>query len=152
MEIKYKIMRNGAKAPCYATNGAAAADLCAVCEDGGITLAPGERTMIPTGIAIELPDNGYAAYVFARSGIAIKHGIALSNGVGVIDSDYRGEISVGLINQSSEAYTIQNGERIAQIAIMPVIIPSFTLCDELCATPRGNGGFGSTGKTNIIAT
>lgn len=131
--------------PYYATEGAAAMDLCA-CVDEEILLPAGERVVVPTGIAIALPSAGYVALVFARSGLGIRHGIALSNGVGVIDSDYRGEIQVGLINQSHSDYTIRPGERIAQLAVMPVVQAQLEVCGSLDETERGQGGFGSTGK------
>lgn len=143
--VKYKLVDPRAKAPAYATPGAAAADLCAVL-DAPLTLAPLERAMIPTGLAIELPGPDCVALLYARSGLAIKHGLTLPNCVGVIDSDYRGEIKVGLINQSTAPYTIQPGERIAQLCIAPVWQASFTPADALNETERGAGGFGSTGK------
>ncbi len=130
--------------PYYASAGAAAMDLHA-CIDAPVTLKAGERTMIPTGIAIALPDAGYVALVFARSGLGIKKGICLSNGVGVIDSDYRGEIGVGLLNTSAEDYTVTPGERIAQLAVMPVVQAELERVDTLDDTERGAGGFGSTG-------
>ncbi len=100
---------------------------------------------VPTGIAIELPE-GTAGFVFARSGLGIKHGIALANGVGVIDSDYTGEVCVGLINQFDEPYQIQPGERIAQLAVLPILCPVIEAVDTLTQTQRGAGGFGSTGR------
>ena len=134
-----------AKAPAYATPGAAAADLCAVL-DAPLTLQPSQRAMVPTGLAIELPDANCVALLYARSGLAIKHGLTLPNCVGVIDSDYRGEVKVGLINQSAEPYTIQPGERIAQLCIAPVWQAAFVESAQLSDTARGAGGFGSTGK------
>ena len=134
-----------AVAPAYATPGAAAADLCAVL-DAPLTLETGQRAMIPTGLAIELPGPDCVALVYARSGLAVKHGLTLSNCVGVIDSDYRGEVKVGLINQSAEPYTIQPGERIAQLCIAPVWQAAFVESAQLSDTARGAGGFGSTGK------
>ena len=134
-----------AVAPAYATPGAAAADLCAVL-GAPLTLQPGQRAMIPTGLAIELPDANCVALLYARSGLAIKHGLTLPNCVGVIDSDYRGEVKVGLINQSAEPYTIQPGERIAQLCIAPVWQAAFVESAQLSDTARGAGGFGSTGK------
>ena len=116
------------------------------CIDESVTIPSGQRRTIPTGIAIALPDPGYVALVFARSGLGIKHGIAPANCVGVIDSDYRGEIMVGLQNSGSEEYTIHPGDRIAQLAIMPVIQAEIQLTDNLDETVRGTGGFGSTGK------
>ena len=146
MVLKYKKVRPGAALPGRATPGSAAADLRAVCGDEGVTLQPMGRAVIPTGIAVELPGPDYVALVFARSGLAVKHGLALSNGVGVIDSDYRGEIRVGMINQSDKAYTIEPGERIAQLVVMPVLLPEVAETDNLEETERGAGGFGSTGR------
>lgn len=131
--------------PYYATEGAAAMDLHA-CMDEPVTLEPLGRALIPTGLAIALPSAEYVALIFARSGLATKHGIALSNSVGVIDSDYRGEVKVGLINLSNESYTITPGDRIAQLAVMPVAKANTVFVSELPETDRGAGGFGSTGK------
>lgn len=145
MELKIKKMRDNAKVPQRATGGSAGLDLCA-CIDESITLAGGETALVPTGIAIALPSSEYGAFVFPRSGIAIKHGIGLLNSVGVIDSDYRGEIMVGVINQVKESYTIEPGERIAQMVIMPVSTMPVVQVETLDETERGAGGFGSTGK------
>lgn len=145
MNLKIKKVRDNAKIPFRATSGSAGMDLYA-CIDEPITLAGGEKAVIPTGIAIELPNEQLAAFVFARSGLAIKHGIGLLNSVGVIDSDYRGEICVGLINQFKEEYTINPDERIAQLVIMPVSVIEPVEVRELGDTERGEGGFGSTGK------
>lgn len=149
MELKIKALSpkigHDIPAPHFATEGAAAMDLCA-CIDEPITLKPMERRVIPTGIAIALPSADYVALVFARSGLGIKKGITLSNCVGVIDSDYRGEVGVGLINLSDTAYTIEPGDRIAQMSIMPVIQPTLQFVDELDETARGTGGLGSTGR------
>ena len=143
--LKIKKLRENAQIPFRATEGSAGKDLYA-CIDEPITLAGGEKAVIPTGIAIALPSPELGAFVFARSGLAIKHGIGLLNSVGVIDSDYRGEICVGVINQLSEPYTITPGERIAQLVIMPVSLIPVQVCEELDETERGAGGFGSTGK------
>lgn len=143
--VKYKLLDPRAKAPAYATAGAAAADLCALLDEP-LTLAPGQRAMIPTGLAIELPDAQCVALLYARSGLAIKHGLTLPNCVGVIDSDYRGEVRVGLINLGTEPYTVQPGERIAQLCIAPVWQAAFVQANDLSDTDRGAGGFGSTGK------
>lgn len=145
MTLKIKKVREEAQLPINATLGAAGMDLYA-CTREPITLTPGCLTTIPTGIAIELPSAEYAAFVYARSGLGIKHGICLSNGVGVIDSDYRGEICVGLCNVSSTYYVIQPGERIAQMVIQPVAQPEIDETDMLSDTERGIGGLGSTGK------
>lgn len=130
-------------APAYATEGAAAVDLRAAV-DMPVTIAPGERALIPTGLAVAIPQ-GYVGIVAARSGLACKKGIALSNGIGVIDSDYRGEIGVSLHNTSSVPFTVERGERIAQMMFMPVATVSFLPAEELEETARGEGGFGSTG-------
>lgn len=145
INLKIKKMREGAIIPKRATEGSAGMDLCA-CITEPITLEPLGRAVIPSGIAIELPDNGCVAYICARSGLGIKHGITLSNSIGVIDSDYRGEIAVGLVNLSDKAYTLSPGERIAQMIISPVLIPVVQEVDELGDTVRGDGGFGSTGR------
>lgn len=143
--VKYKVLDERAQVPAYATSGAAAADLCAVLDEL-LTLAPQQRALIPTGLAIELPGAHSVALVYARSGLSIKHGICMANGVGVIDSDYRGELKVPMINLGTEAYTIQPGERVAQLCIAPVYTAAFVPAEELGDTQRGAGGFGSTGK------
>lgn len=142
--LKIRKVSENAVIPKRATGGSAGLDLCA-CIDKPITLNGGETALIPTGLAIELPSAEYGAFVFARSGLAIKHGIGLLNSVGVIDSDYRGEIKVGVINQISEPYTIEPGERVAQMVVMPVSMMPVEEVDTLGETDRGAGGFGSTG-------
>lgn len=131
--------------PYYASAGAAAMDLHA-CVDEAVTIAPGGRVFLPSGVAIALPSKDYVALVFDRSSLGVKYGVALSNGVGVIDSDYRGEIGVGLVNLSDTPYTVQPGDRIAQLAVVPVVRANLVPVDELDETERGSGGFGSTGK------
>jgi dUTP pyrophosphatase len=143
--VNYKILDPRAKTPAYATGGAAAADLCAVLDEP-LTLQPMQRALVPTGLAIELPGAHTVALVYARSGLSIKHGLCMANGVGVIDSDYRGELKVPMINLGTEAYTIQPGERVAQLCIAPVYTAAFVPSDVLGDTARGEGGFGSTGK------
>ena len=143
--LKIKKVRENAKLPTRGTVGSAGMDLYA-CIDEPITLNGGDKAVIPTGIAIGLDNPEYAAFIYARSGLAIKHGIGLLNSVGLIDSDYRGEICVGVINQLKEPYTIQPFERIAQMVIQPVALPELVEVDELDNTDRGAGGFGSTGK------
>ena len=149
MELKIKALspKIGGEIPYpyYASDGAAAMDLHA-CLDEPVTIAPGELVSLPTGVAIALPSAGYAALVFARSGLGVKHGIALSNGVGVIDSDYRGEIRVGLTNLSDIPYTVMPGDRVAQLAVVPVVQAALERVGELDGTQRGAGGFGSTGR------
>ena len=130
--------------PFYATAGAAAMDLCA-CVDAPVEVAPRALVSIPTGIAIALPSADYVALVYARSGLGVKHGVAPANCVGVIDSDYRGEIMVGLQNSGKEDYVIQPADRIAQLMVAPVIQAQVELVDQLDETARGAGGFGSTG-------
>lgn len=144
MFIDVKKLNDNAKLPSRATKVSAGADLCACIEDD-VVLMPGDRKLISTGIAIAVPE-GYGGFVFARSGLSSKFGISLANCVGVIDGDYRGEVKVSVINHSAEPYTIKNGERIAQLVIMPVDLCEYGFCDELDETERGTGGFGSTGK------
>ena len=131
------------KRPRRATAGSAGYDLCA-CMDAPQTIEPGERCVFPSGLAAEIPA-GTAGFVFTRSGLGIKKGILVTNGVGVIDSDYRGEIQIGLHNLSAEPYTVQPGERIAQMIIMPYFAPVIEEVTSLTETDRGAGGFGSTG-------
>ena len=145
MTIQVKRTDPRAILPRYATAGAAAMDLSACLTGEEVTLAPGARTLIPTGIAVAVPC-GHVGLLFARSGLAVKQGITLSNGVGVIDSDYRGELKVGLINLGREPYTVRHGERVAQLAILPVVQAQPVETEELDGTARGTGGFGSTGK------
>ena len=133
----------GAVIPHYATEGAAGADISAYLS-APVTLRPGEYKAIPTGLFMEIPE-GYEVQVRTRSGLALKHGITVLNAPGTIDSDYRGEVKVILINHSSEAFTIQNGDRIAQIVVARVHRLPFVEVDDLSATERGEGGFGSTG-------
>lgn len=149
MELKIKALspKIGTEIPLpkFATAGAACMDLCA-CIDAPVTLEAGARALIPTGIAIALPSADYVALVFARSGLGIKQGVCLSNSVGVIDSDYRGEIGVGLVNLGQSAYTVQPGDRIAQLMVTPVVQPTVVQVSALDDTDRGAGGFGSTGR------
>jgi dUTP pyrophosphatase len=130
--------------PAYQTAGSAGADLQADLERP-LTLVPGQRALVPTGFAIELPA-GYEAQIRARSGLAVRSGVGLPNSPGTVDSDYRGEIQVALINWGHEPVTIQRGDRIAQLVIAPVARASFELVEALAQTDRGAGGFGSTGK------
>lgn len=143
--LKFKKLRENAKMIQRATKGSAGMDLHA-CIDSEITIEPGEIKVIPTGLAIALENENYVAYIYARSGLAIKHGITLANCVGVVDSDYRGEVCVGLTNISKNPYTIAPDERIAQLVIAPVCICEAVEVDDLDSTERGEGGFGSTGK------
>ena len=142
--LEYIKTNENAAEPAKATESAAGYDLCA-CIAGPVSIEPGGRELIPTGIAVALP-GGYVGLVFGRSGLAVKHGLALANGVGVIDSDYRGELRVALINHSDTPYMVQNGDRIAQLCVMPVDNIRFAPVESLTETGRGTGGFGSTGK------
>ena len=142
--IQFKKLNPAAVIPQRATAGSAGLDLKA-CLTEPVTLKKGEHALIPTGLAVKVED-GFAAMLFARSGLAIKHGIGLLNGVGVVDSDYRGEIRVGVINQFEETYTIEPGERIAQMVVMPVSLAPVIEVGDLDQTDRGTGGFGSTGR------
>ena len=131
--------------PAYATDGAAGLDLRA-CLPGPITLHPGETTLVPSGLAIHLADPGLAAIVLPRSGLGHKHGIVLGNLVGLIDSDYQGQIFVSVWNRGRASFTIQPMERIAQLVVVPVLQVGFNLVDSFDASTRGADGFGSTGK------
>lgn len=142
--LKIKKVRPNAVIPKRATEKSAGLDLTAYIDEP-LTVKAGARTLIPTGIAAALPE-GCVGLVFARSSLGTKHGIALSNGVGVIDEDYRGEIHVGIFNSSREDYTIQPFERLAQLLVVPVSYPVVQEAAELDETARGAGGFGSTGK------
>lgn len=144
MKIDVKIIADGAVLPKRATELSAGADLYA-CLDKDIVIKPRERVLIPTGIAIAVPE-GYGGFVFPRSGTASKYGISLSNCVGVIDSDYRGEVKIPVINHGTEDYVIHDKDRVAQLVIMPVDLCEFNECDDLGTTDRNDGGFGSTGK------
>ena len=143
MELKIKKLANFVSMPEYKTSGASAMDLVAAIDED-IIIPSGEIRMIPTGIAIELPHNT-EAQVRSRSGLAIKSGVAVVNGIGTIDEDYRGEICVGLINHSKVDFKISKGDRIAQMAIMEVLKPQIVITNDLSDTERAAGGFGSTG-------
>lgn len=145
MKVKLKLTR-GMTAPEYATPGAAAVDLRAALDEGEtITLAPGERALIPTGLAISPESEGVVAIIAGRSGLGVKKGVSLSNGIGVIDSDYRGEICVGIINHGEEPFSVARGDRIAQMFFLPVEHAEFLVVETLDETERGAGGFGHTG-------
>jgi dUTP pyrophosphatase len=131
--------------PRYATAGAAGLDLRA-CVDAPLALAPGDVQLVPTGIAIHLADAGYAALVLPRSGLGHRHGIVLGNLVGLIDSDYQGQIMVSCWNRGREPFTIQPLERIAQLVVVPVLRVELNVVEDFAASERGAGGFGSTGK------
>jgi dUTP pyrophosphatase len=144
MKVNFKKLHENAIVPTYGSEFAAGADLYACTNGETVTFAPSETKLIKTGIAMEIPE-GYAGLIYARSGIANKRGLAPSNKVGVVDSDYRGEIMVSLHNHSLSEQSITDGERIAQMVIAPYLAVNFILADELDDTVRGTGGFGSTG-------
>lgn len=145
VELKILDARLHNMLPSYATIGSAGLDLRA-CIEHTQTLNAGETTLIPTGMAIHLADPGYAAMILPRSGLGHKHGIVLGNLVGLIDSDYQGQLLVSCWNRSKEAFLLNPMERIAQLVIVPVMQASFAVVDEFAASERGEGGFGSTGK------
>ena len=142
MDIQIKKLHPDAVLPRYGSSDAAGADLCSVDE---ITIAPGETKLVPTGLSMAIPQ-GYGGFIFARSGLATKRGLAPANKVGVIDADYRGEILVSLYNQSKETQIVEKGERIAQMVFLPCPQGTFTEVETLDETVRGKGGFGSTGR------
>lgn len=142
MEVRIRT-EAGAPLPEYETRGSAGMDLKAYV-DAPVTIAPGKRYLVPTGIYLELPD-GYEAQIRARSGLAAKRGVTMANGVGTIDSDYRGEIKVALVNLGDEDFIIENGDRIAQMVIARYERVTWSVSDELSDTERGGGGFGHTG-------
>ena len=144
MKVNVKKLHPEAIIPSYGSSSAAGADLYALPNVETVTFQPGETRLIPTGIAMEIPE-GYAGFIYARSGIASKRGLAPANKVGVIDADYRGEIMVVLHNHSNEPQEIQRGERIAQLVIAPFLAACFEEAETLDETKRGAGGFGSTG-------
>lgn len=144
MILQIKKLRENAVLPLRATSGSVGYDLCAALEEP-VTLNPGETKPVPTGLAMAIPE-GYGGFLFARSGLAVKHGIAPANCVGVIDSDYRGEVLIGLHNHGNTPYTIQPGERVGQLVLLAAALPEVTECEALEETQRGTGGFGSTGR------
>lgn len=144
MKIVIKKLHADAVIPTYGTAYAAGADLYAV-TDGGLSIGAGETVLVHTGLALEIPE-GYAGFIYARSGLASKRGLAPANKVGVIDADYRGEVMVALHNHSDKTQIVESGERIAQLVIAPFLHAEFAEADELSSTDRGAGGFGSTGR------
>ena len=144
MNMRIVKLRDTAVIPTYGSADAAGADLYAALDEA-VVIEPGKTVFIPTGLAMEVP-KGYAGLIYARSSLGTKRGLAPANKVGVVDSDYRGEVMVALHNHGSESQTVAGGERIAQLLITPVLAPAFKVCDELTDTARGEGGFGSTGK------
>ena len=148
MQIDVKVLdpRMAEQLPAYATSGSAGLDLRA-CLDAPMTLAPNAWQLVPTGLAIHLADPGFAAMILPRSGLGHKHGIVLGNLVGLIDSDYQGQLMVSAWNRSTVAFTLNPMERLAQLVIVPVVQAQFNVVTEFTATERGEGGYGSTGKT-----
>jgi len=145
INVKIRDARLRAQPPVYATAGSAGLDLRA-CIDAPILLQPGQTDLIPSGLAIHLADPGLAAMVLPRSGMGHRHGIVLGNLVGLIDSDYQGEILVSLWNRGAAAFTLNPMERIAQLVVVPVVQVAFNVIDDFTQSTRGSGGFGSTGK------
>ncbi len=145
IDIKILDERLKSQPPAYATDGSAGLDLRA-CIEAPINLAPGHTALVPTGLAIHLADPGLAAMILPRSGLGHKHGIVLGNLVGLIDSDYQGQIFVSAWNRGHEHFTVQPMERIAQLVVVPVLQVAFNVVGDFDASDRGAGGFGSTGK------
>ena len=142
--VSVKLLDPRAKLPAYGSADAAGADLYAL-TDGPVTVAPGQTVLIPTGLSLAIPQ-GYVGLVYARSGLATKQGLAPANKVGVLDADYRGELMVSLHNHSGEARVVEEGDRVAQLVIVPYLTARFLPTDQLDGTARGAGGFGSTGS------
>ena len=146
--VKIKcVAKEGAVLPVYKTSGAAGADVCALLENE-VTVVPGQTVMIPTGLFFEIPE-GYEIQVRPRSGLAFKNSVTVINTPGTIDSDYRGELNVLLINHGKENFTVSSGDRIAQIVVAPVTRGEFVVSSSLSETERGSGGFGSTGVKSV---
>ena len=149
MQLQYKVLdqRLGGEfpLPAYATDGSAGLDLRAMLEDT-LTLAPGKTELLPTGLAIYIADPGYAGMILPRSGLGHKHGIVLGNLVGLIDSDYQGQLMVSCWNRGNDSFVIEPGDRIAQLVIVPVLQVSLAQVDEFSQTQRGEGGFGHSGR------
>lgn len=146
MNINIKRLHSKALNPSYGTPGSAGLDLGA-CIDSPLTLEPGQTELVPTGLAIHIDDPGYAAMILPRSGLGHKHGIVLGNLVGLIDSDYQGELMISCWNRSDQAFTITPGDRIAQLVIVPVMQATFQWVEEFDSSDRGEAGFGSTGRS-----
>ncbi len=145
IDLKILDPRMAEQLPAYATPGSAGLDLRA-CLDAAVTLEPGQTFLVPTGLAIHIGDPGLAAVILPRSGLGHKHGVVLGNLVGLIDSDYQGQLMVSVWNRSQTSFVIQPMERIAQMVIVPVVQAQFRVVDEFDTSDRGEGGFGSTGK------
>lgn len=144
MKLKLKKLRENAVIPSRATSGSAGFDLCAAI-DSPVTIKSGEIRLVPTGLSAQPDEENVALMIYPRSGLSSKYGVSLANCVGVVDSDYRGEICVPLINHGKSAFTVECGMRIAQLVVTPIIIPETEVSDSLDDTERGSGGFGSSG-------
>lgn len=150
LELKISLIPQGDAVPTlpqYQSESASARDIAAFLPEGELTVLPGQRALVPTGLRMAVPE-GYGGFVLARSGLAFREGIALANGVGLIDPDYRGEVKVAVVNLSDKPFTFHNGDRVAQLALLPTPRFALTLCDALEDTARGEGGFGSTGRVS----
>jgi len=145
LDIKILDARMRDYLPAYATTGSAGLDLRA-CLDEAVTLEPGQTVLVPTGLAIHIEDPGYAAVILPRSGLGHKHGVVLGNLVGLIDSDYQGQLMISTWNRGATAFTLNPLERLAQLVIVPVVQATFNIVDDFAQSERGAGGFGSTGK------
>jgi len=145
LDIKILDARMRDYLPAYATPGSAGLDLRA-CLDEAVTLEPGQTVLVPTGLAIHIEDPGYAAVILPRSGLGHKHGVVLGNLVGLIDSDYQGQLMISTWNRGASAFTLNPFERLAQMVIVPVVQATFNIVDDFAQSERGAGGFGSTGK------
>jgi dUTP pyrophosphatase len=145
LDIKILDARMRDYLPAYATPGSAGLDLRA-CLDEAVTLEPGQTALVPTGLAIHIEDPGYAAVILPRSGLGHKHGVVLGNLVGLIDSDYQGQLMISTWNRGATAFTLNPFERLAQMVIVPVVQATFNIVDDFAQSERGAGGFGSTGK------
>jgi dUTP pyrophosphatase len=145
-KIYFKKLNENAELPRYASSSAACMDICALCGEEGISIAPMQRTLVHTGLSVQLEDPLHAGFLFARSGLSLNSGLCLANGVGVIDADYRGELCVALVNISNETVLVKNGQRVAQFCVIP--LPHLEICEitQLAKSARGEGGFGSTGE------
>lgn len=150
VDLQIRVLHPSATPPGYQTEGAAGMDLAACLPEGPLTLAPGHIAVVPTGLAIAIPA-GFEGQVRPRSGLSTKHGVTVPNAPGTIDSDYRGEVKVALINLGREAFTVSHGMRIAQLVIAPVARASVRVVETLAETHRGAGGFGSTGMGEVSA-
>lgn len=145
VDLKILDERMRERLPAYATEGSAGLDLCA-CIDSSLELQPGQTELVPTGLAIHIKDPGYAAMILPRSGLGHRHGIVLGNLVGLIDSDYQGQLMVSVWNRGDKAFVLNPMDRMAQLVIVPVVQVGFNIVEEFTKTDRGAGGFGSTGK------